>query len=331
MPITVGTFNLNNLFSRFNFRAEIDEDLGGDGKTLEASYTFSDPSQVRVRRYRGKLVRGKDAQGREHVARRLLGTHEDIEVHPPDVDVWAVQEVEDIDTLRFFAATELAGTYPHVVLIEGNDPRLIDLAVLSRLPLGAVTSWQHAVHRDAPSERVFGRDLLEVEILNPRRTERLFTLFNNHLKSHFVPFDEDQDAGAAAANQRRRQQAEMIAEIVAARTRPDSRYVLTGDMNDPPTSEWLEPLTTSPELRLADALADPVETRTAKNDNPPPASAAWTHRFKESGQPARYELFDHLWLSPALADHHDGSWIMRRSTHRGEGSDHDPALIRLAI
>jgi len=331
MSVTVGTFNLNNLFSRFNFRAEVTQDQGGDGTALEASYTFSDPAAVRVRRYRGSLVRGKDAQGRGHVARRLLGTHEDISVHPPPVDVWAVQEVEDIDTLRFFAATELAGQYPHVVLIEGNDPRLIDLAVVSRLPLGAVTSWQHAVHPQAPTERVFGRDLLEVEVLNPPRTQRLFTLFNNHLKSHFVPFNEDQVAGATAANRRRQHQAEMITEIVAARTRPNSRYVITGDMNDPPTSPWLEPLTASSTLQLSDALAAAVETRPAKHDNPPPPSTAWTHRFKESGQPARYELFDHLWLSPALADRHEGAWIMRRRTHAGEGSDHDPALVQLSI
>jgi hypothetical protein len=77
------------------------------------------------------------------------------------------------------------------------------VAVLSKLPLGAVTSWQHAVHPDDPGERVFGRDLLEVEVLNAARTQRLFTLYNTHLKSHFVPHDEDQEAGAAAANQRR--------------------------------------------------------------------------------------------------------------------------------
>ncbi len=98
--VTVGTFNLISLFSRFNFRAEFTRDQGGDGRALEASYTFSDPAEMHVRRYRGSLVRGKDDAGRGHVARRLLGTHEDITV-PPSVDVWAVQEVEDIDTLRF--------------------------------------------------------------------------------------------------------------------------------------------------------------------------------------------------------------------------------------
>ncbi|MFD0007941.1 hypothetical protein ACFVJ4_36805 [Streptomyces sp. NPDC127178] len=72
-----------------------------------------------------------------------------------------MQEVEDIDTLRFFVAQHLGGAYPHLSLIEGNDPRLIDIAVLSKFPVGAVTSWQHAVHPDVPGERVFSRDLLE--------------------------------------------------------------------------------------------------------------------------------------------------------------------------
>jgi MmgE/PrpD C-terminal domain len=44
-----------------------------------------------------------------------------------------------------------------------------------------VTSWQRAVHPSDPSEQVFGRDLLQVEILNASRTRRLFTLFNTHM------------------------------------------------------------------------------------------------------------------------------------------------------
>ena len=113
--------------------------------------------------------------------------------------------------------------------------------------------------------------------------------------------------------------------------RPNSRYVVLGDMNDPPASEWLAPFTASAELGLTDALVAPVETRPAKADHPPPATTAWTHRFKESGQPAKYELFDHIWLSPALADQHDRAWILRRSSHGGQGSDHDPAVIRLTV
>lgn len=50
-------------------------------------------------------------------------------------------------------------------------------------------------------------------------------------------------------------------------------------------------------LGLVDWLADPQETRPAKADTPAPASKAGTHRFKQSGKPARYELFGQVWLS----------------------------------
>ena len=162
MDVSIGTFNLNNLFSRYNFRAEAPE--GNDpALTVSVSYTFADPDSYRVRKFAGRLVEAKPAEERETIAQRIRAM---------DVDVLAVQEVEDIDTLRYFAAEELRGMYRYRVLIEGNDPRLIDLGLLSRLPIGAVTSWQQAVHPEAPDNLVFSRDMLEVEILNPGRTRR---------------------------------------------------------------------------------------------------------------------------------------------------------------
>jgi predicted extracellular nuclease len=83
---------------------------------------------------------------------------------------------------------------------------------------------------------VFGRDLLEVEILNSTRTKKLFTIFNNHLKSHFVDFRHDPVAGEQSNNERRRWQAEGVAKIVKTRTRPDSSFIVLGDMNDAPDS-----------------------------------------------------------------------------------------------
>ena len=44
-----------------------------------------------------------------------------------DVDVLAVQEVEDIDTLKAFNRDNLSKMYRYVTLIEGNDGRLIDV------------------------------------------------------------------------------------------------------------------------------------------------------------------------------------------------------------
>ncbi|OGI63811.1 MAG: hypothetical protein A2W18_09070 [Candidatus Muproteobacteria bacterium RBG_16_60_9] len=323
MKVTIGTFNLNNLFSRYNFQAEIGAVAPAAPPIVgQFSYAFGPHDAVKIRTYQGRLVQAKDN------ASTLLITER---IRRINVDVLAVQEVEDIDTLRQFNRERLGGMYPQVLLIEGNDPRLIDVGVLSRYPIGGFTSWQRATHPSAPEDLVFGRDVIEVEILNARRSERLFTLFNTHLKSNFVDFREDAAAAHAAANERRRRQAETVARIIKARTRPDSRYVLAGDMNDAPTSEFLRGFAQDTGLKLVNGLAAPQETRPAKPDNPMPASTAWTHRFKPANQPASYELYDQLWLSPALAPKQTAAWIDRRSKHSGDGSDHDPAWVELDL
>lgn len=54
--IRVGTFNLNNLFSRYNFQAEIDTiPSGNPGKV---TLTF-DSTGLKVRTFMGRLVKGK--------------------------------------------------------------------------------------------------------------------------------------------------------------------------------------------------------------------------------------------------------------------------------
>ena len=213
MRVSIGTFNVNNLFSRWNFQGEVDAFRDGDTElTTTITFQLTQPDRFRLRTFRGRLVKGKPAEERAKIARRIIAMN---------VDVLALQEVEDIDTLRRFVSEDLGRHYPHLVLVEGNDPRLIDVALLSKLPIGAVVSWQHATHRDVPNKPVFGRDLLEVEILNPTRREKLFTIFNNHLKSHFVPFDEDPELGAERNNERRRRQAETVAKIVAGPDPPE--------------------------------------------------------------------------------------------------------------
>src|SRR5206468_9247548 len=105
----------------------------------------------------GVLVKGKPPVDRARLAARILAM---------DADVLAVQEVEDLTTLTAFARDELKELgYRHAVLVEGNDPRLIDVGVLSRLPIGGVTSWRHAVDQPTDPDPVFSRDLLQVDIL----------------------------------------------------------------------------------------------------------------------------------------------------------------------
>jgi endonuclease/exonuclease/phosphatase family metal-dependent hydrolase len=294
--------------------------LGG----LTIRYEFSDPANYRIRTFRGKLITAKDPLDIQSIATRIDAIN---------ADVLAVQEVENIDILRQFNKEYLGSKYRYQILIEGNDPRFIDVALLSKLPIGAVTSFQTAVHPSDPGHRIFGRDMVEVEIWNEARTEKLLTLYNNHLKSHFVSADEDPELGVAEANQRRYQQAEVINNIVTKRTRPDSRFITLGDFNDTPDSQWLIPLVSSATLSLHNALTNPIETRPPGNEagRYNPQTTAWTYRYKETGQPPQHLLYDQIWMSPALTDKLIGAHIDRRTKHGGDGSDHDPAWIELAV
>lgn len=326
MEITVGTFNLNNLFSRYNFRGEISA-IKNDNTEVdtEFEYKFTSDDRFRIRSYRGKLVQAKEENETRAVAKRIIAI---------DLDVLAVQEAEDIDTLRQFNKEYLNRLYPYTCLLEGNDPRLIDVGLLSKYPIGGLTSWQHAVHPDRSDIPVFGRDLMEIQILSESRKQILFTLYNNHLKSHYVDFRNDNEEGRNANNRRRQQQAEMVARIVKTRMRPDSRYIVLGDMNDPPDSPFLSPFFKDRELGLVNALNNPSETRPPKSEHPPsidPDTTAWTHRYKESRKPAEHELYDQIWLSSALTDNQTGAWIDRRTKHSGNGSDHDPAWVVLDL
>ena len=116
----------------------------------------------------------------------------------------------------------------------------------------------------------------------------------------------------------------MITEIVKEQTRPNSRFIVLGDINDPVNSQYLQGFIGDDELNLVNALTNPIETRHPNPDSPPPTSAAWTYRIKLSGKPAWYDLYDQIWLSSSLAKKQTGAWVDRRKRHGGDGSDHDP-------
>ena len=246
-----------------------------------------------------------------------------------DVDVWVVQEIENVDVLREFNREHLNGSYPNVMVIDGNDStRFIDIGILSRRPLGGVTSYQRVFHPDVPDRPIFSRDLVEVEILDARG-RRVLTVFGTHLKSKFVDFTvPDPVAAAAAAQLLRTRQAETIVRIISARTSTRQRFLLCGDMNDTPDSPALVAYAQS---GLISALTSPTEVGTVKTTVALPASPAWTSTFKASGQPRSFDLIDQIWLSPALAPRLQGAFIGRRKKLARDGTDHDPAWISLDL
>lgn len=320
MSVTVGTFNLNNLFSRFNFTATVDSIPEASGGGLQIDF---DADEFLVRMYMGRMVSQKDPRETRRLAKRIRSLN---------INVLAVQEVEHIGMLRSFNEKLLGGLYPHLALIEGNDKRLLDVGILSMLPIGPVTTHQTAVHNDKPEERVFSRDLLQAEIRD-NRGNKLFNIYNTHLKSHFLPHNEDPNEGAKRANSRRQRQAETINRILAETENAKSRFVLLGDMNDPPDSVHLAPMIEFKGMSLTNGLATAEETRAPKAERPgqDPIISNWTYRHKQTGNPPKHEQMDQVWLSPALSQEIVAARIDRRTRHGGDGSDHDPAWVVLNL
>jgi hypothetical protein len=83
--IAVGTFNLNNLFSRFDCGADVSTAAPSTVKVEErTSFSFDDPAGFKLRKYLGKLVVGKSAAERKLIVDRIKRMN---------LDVLAVQEV----------------------------------------------------------------------------------------------------------------------------------------------------------------------------------------------------------------------------------------------
>lgn len=149
-----------------------------------------------------------------------------------DADVVALQEVFDAETLDHFHDRVLVPSgvppYPHRVCLPGNDGRGLDVAVMSRRPLGSAES--HAglmpsdLGMDAPAgfgeQPVFRRDCLVVEVGR-------VTLFICHFKA---PWPD-----AEASWPVRRLEAEAVRCIVEARFSDPARalWLIAGDLNDP--------------------------------------------------------------------------------------------------
>jgi hypothetical protein len=64
MQVSVGTFNLRNLFSQYNFKAKINDIIKTDGGTIngELKYEFALSDTLKIRTYKGSLVKQKYPQ-----------------------------------------------------------------------------------------------------------------------------------------------------------------------------------------------------------------------------------------------------------------------------
>lgn len=187
-------------------------------------------------------------------------------------DIQALIEVEDRTSVEAFADHLLpANKYPFNLVIDGFDPRGIDVGLLSRYPLGAIRT--HIFDRDSTG-RVFSRDCLELEIM--LKAGRVLHLLVNHFKS--------QGYGDQASNDAKRlRQAQAVRRILTDRYDLSQDLVaVVGDFNDTPGSAPLAPLLGMAGLNdvLARQFADPADR--------------WTYHYRS------HEQIDFILASDAL-------------------------------
>ena len=256
-----------------------------------------DSKFVILRRNKGQLLRRPKAGGIEIVAdgrADWAGSLELVEEPVDEVamrltarviadlkaDVLAVVEAESRPVLKQFndLLVRAEGGQPmrHVMVIDGNDGRGIDVGLMTSQahPIGLVRS--HVDDRDAQGKPIFSRDCPEYGVELPGG-KTLWVLVN-HLKSKGFGKPADNDA-------RRLAQARRVKAIYEARVaQGDDLVAVVGDLNDTPSSQPLQPLLANTDLK--DAFDHPA--------------------FDNGGFPGTYGLcnasnkIDYLLLSPKL-------------------------------
>ena len=138
-----------------------------------------------------------------------------------NADIVALCEVEGSAALRQFRRDQLSSQkLKYDLIIDGNDPRGIDVAFLSKLPFENIRTNIHT-RRTPTSRNLFSRDCLEVEFKMP--TGDSLWVLQNHLLSKL----------RATNDVRRGHQAQGITDILANRFDLSKDLVIvSGDLND---------------------------------------------------------------------------------------------------
>jgi endonuclease/exonuclease/phosphatase family metal-dependent hydrolase len=224
-------------------------------------------------------------------------------VHDLDADIVGVVEADNRIALQRFNVDLLRPIseriYGHIMLIDGNDDRGIDVGIMTRgdHPIERIVSHVDDADLAGP---IFGRDCPEYTVTLPSGATLLVLV--NHFKSKgYGP--------AGDSNRRRLRQAERVAEIYAARRAEGIEHVvILGDLNDTPDSAPLAPLLVGPPgapTDLKDVATHPV--------------------FDGGGWPGTYTTgraankIDYILCSPAVFDAITAAGIFRKGVWTASG------------
>ncbi|WP_431858689.1 endonuclease/exonuclease/phosphatase family protein [Azospirillum sp.] len=225
-------------------------------------------------------------------------------------DVLGVVEAEDRTALLRFNDQVIKAvggeSYDHVMLIDGNDERGIDVGIMMRNGIEIASICSHVDDRDAGGKRLFSRDCPEYLLKLPSGAN--LRILVNHLKSKGY-------GKPAESNARRKAQALRVREIYdARRASGEDLIAIVGDMNDTPDSDPLSPL-----LGSGSDLKDVSEHPNYQDDGRPGTYGNGT----KSGK------IDYILLSPALFAQVQAAGVNRTGVWGGKNGTLWPKLPEL--
>ena len=219
-----------------------------------------------------------------------------------------VQEVENRQILDLLAGRLASrGAHYRVLLLEGNDPSGMDVGLLYRSPVKLDSPQALFADERFRGHHLYSRPPLKVTIREPFRADLVVV----HLRSA-------RDLASARVFEKRRRQATLLAEWVAAQTIP---LIVAGDFN----STWGAGRFSDSYQHFSVTGLFNVWQRLAVSER-----YSFRHR-------CRPQALDHIWVSPVLKSRVESVAVTRgnagryRALYGSNGvspiSDHDALVV----
>ncbi len=316
MPLRLGTFNIENLMTRFDFsgwRNRLRQDRVLQLYDVQDKALYQQLEQARM------IAETDDNRQLSALA-----------IAQASADILCLQEVDDMPALEAFEygyLYRMMGTgYRQKYLVEGNDSRGIDVAVLLRQethdgePIEVVRVNSHATltYEDLdlfndelaltnqPQDRIFKRDCLELEL---KIGGRPLTIYIVHFKSMGnARENKDGRSGTMAV---RTAEAKAVRHLIEKRfgkgETAKHNFAICGDMND--YQEKVQVIGNARdgyrfEPRREETSALDVFSHDGFAINPIVARDVldrWTLYHARGPEEQHLCQLDYIWLSPALA------------------------------
>ncbi|MFX1305137.1 MAG: endonuclease/exonuclease/phosphatase family protein [Promethearchaeota archaeon] len=205
-----------------------------------------------------------------------------------NADIIGIIEAEDRPSLVRFNDDLLDEMYDHVMLIDGNDKRGIDVGIMTRDNF-EIKSIQSNVDLEDNTGIVFSRDCPQYKVCTPNGTE--LNILVNHFKS--------QSGGGDA---KRKRQSIQVRKIVDDLVAQNEHVVVLGDLNEGPSN---------PGSQAANLI-------NLFDNNSPLVDCYSLSGFQVGNRPGTYDTcslkkrFDYILISKSLEPHFNGGSVFRK-------------------